>query len=1030
MDKCIVDRAHAAIRQLKECRSEAERQDYGVVLAALAPVREKERAHDGMIRSVCERLGVTRGSRFVKSTGLSRPRPMEQAITRRAAFDEAVQTATGLLKVGDAAISRGRVCTIVAIDHENDTCTLRFTAGSASVEQDYCYIYKGNGSSAWSASFPKGSARLRPAPPSLRLGPRATRSDEHTEAERAKVEELFENEGSRSPSMRDQVRRRVGIHMYETAQALYVYAKYASLYKLYCTRHPASRISFSAFKRLRPWYIRRAKQETCLCKQCENFKTYKEVLCSLVHLFEDVVSPSTIDAEGAADGDDDEVQADSWDGRALLKRLLRFCAINSKSGMVQFCLCDGALDGPGKKACIIGDCPLCGFDKIWSKGLRAHVVDGDSIRTTAPVEFQSILRWSRARCSKQDSPGEAKQPNYEERHGTVAQFLDEFERDTTRKYAHHRHTVSRQKAMAAQFTRNRSPGWIQLDVDFAMDGDIPPPRGRAIQSDHWSPMSYTLFNGVASWLDSSAWKSREGVLAKGAVVTVEPSHSSEPNSIFPPKGSFWAEVVRVPSEPLGSQSSNASIYGVRAHGAGETEISFVERQYLRHRVVHTKAYAHISDDRVHDTHAAQLFLNKTLADLEVRYVNTGAETFFALHIHSDNAASHFKSRETMHYVTTLPERLSSWSEKCGCSFRVFWEFGPPGHGKGVWDGIGAWLKRTVRQDIIDNRPDHATLKTSDGHILTPAQVAEHLKACLNTDEYVREHQHMTVNEVVVIYSPSSEIKRQVGYKFTPITGIKSTFLFMAIRATVVLQRDYACWCEACMGASAPGEGTMTSVYSCIGCESPELLWKETSVEREDASGIAERRRRQLQKSRELRDQLQHKFQHSNSPVWVAVANRGVEDPDQYWIGQALRVEKVHSTPCMVGRTRYDAGDVEFAVAWFQRDVSGGEERRVFRRWVGGMDDSGSGADGFQEGSIHTFNSTELRAINVTMQMVPPVGATLLDVVQRSRPQRGAAVRGNQNRRTMMNVVHEQRADPPELLWEIPEAEENAILTWC
>ena len=45
---------------------------------------------------------------------------------------------------------------------------------------------------------------------------------------------------------------------------------------------------------------------------------------------------------------------------------------------------------------------------------------------------------------------------------------------------HHRFTIHRQKAMDAEFARNRWPGWLQIDVDFAMDGTIPPPQGRSI----------------------------------------------------------------------------------------------------------------------------------------------------------------------------------------------------------------------------------------------------------------------------------------------------------------------------------------------------------------------------------------------------------------------------------------------------------------------------------------------------------------------------------------------------------------------
>ena len=42
---------------------------------------------------------------------------------------------------------------------------------------------------------------------------------------------------------------------------------------------------------------------------------------------------------------------------------------------------------------------------------------------------------------------------------------------------------------------------------------------------------------------------------------------------------------------------------------------------------------------------------------------------------------------------------------------------------------------------------------------------------------------------------------------------------------------------------------------------------------------------------------------------------------------------VHEKPGSHGRVRYDAGDVEFEVQWYARDISGGEERRIFKRWA-------------------------------------------------------------------------------------------------
>ena len=57
-----------------------------------------------------------------------------------------------------------------------------------------------------------------------------------------------------------------------------------------------------------------------------------------------------------------------------------------------------------------------------------------------------------------------------------------------------------------------------------------------------------------------------------------------------------------------------------------------------------------------------------------------------------------------------------------------------------------------------------------------------------------------------------------------------------------------------------------------------------------------------------------------------------EEPDQYFIGRALSIKKIYTERAQVGRTRYDAGDVQIEVEWFQRDVSGGDERRIFRSW--------------------------------------------------------------------------------------------------
>ena len=128
--------------------------------------------------------------------------------------------------------------------------------------------------------------------------------------------------------------------------------------------------------------------------------------------------------------------------------------------------------------------------------------------------------------------------------------------------------------------------------------------------------------------------------------------------------------------------------------------------------------------------------------------------------------------------------------------------------------------------------------------------------------------------------------------------------------------------------------------------------------------------------------------------------------------------------------RYDVGDMEIEIEWFQRDISGGDERRIFRAWRRVVDADGKVVDpGPVEGKKYTFNSTELRMINVEMQLVPPVGGVALDVVRRGAP-RGAAQAARQNWQGIGKRVQTQRADPPEQLWEIPAGNERLVLDRC
>ena len=136
-----------------------------------------------------------------------------------------------------------------------------------------------------------------------------------------------------------------------------------------------------------------------------------------------------------------------------------------------------------------------------------------------------------------------------------------------------------------------------------------------------------------------------------------------------------------------------------------------------------------------------------------------------------------------------------------------------------------------------------------------------------------------------------------------------------------------------------------------------------------------------------------------------------------------------------GRVRYNQGDLEIEIEpWLTRDVSGGDERRVFRNWAATSADEavGQAADaGPEAGRVYTVNSTELRAVDISLQAVGLVGGVPLGVVARERRQ--AAVAGDARRRSLPGVaqlVRDVVAPQPRELWEISSADENLILSNC
>jgi len=212
------------------------------------------------------------------------------------------------------------------------------------------------------------------------------------------------------------------------------------------------------------------------------------------------------------------------------------------------------------------------------------------------------------------------------------------------------------------------------------------------------------------------------------------------------------------------------------------------------------------------------------------------EKFDQVHIHSDNAAQHFKNSKTQRWVSHLYS-AHNWIKNAS------WSFGCPGHGKGVWDGLGGVIKRRLREDITNG-----TAK-----IAVPWDCYNHVVRTMDTPIWRANHSHLKVSEFRFHWATTDKFGRPdkgLEYEYTPLTGGHTTRQFVAVRNDVVGMRPFACWCGACRDfspANSSGSIDGNTVKHCIGnCtaadpESRQFL--ELLVQRKDEKGIAADRKR-------------------------------------------------------------------------------------------------------------------------------------------------------------------------------------------
>mmetsp|Transcript_38778 Transcript_38778/g.95860 ORF Transcript_38778/g.95860 Transcript_38778/m.95860 type:complete len:983 (+) Transcript_38778:493-3441(+) len=788
-------------------------------------------------------------------------------------------------------------------------------------------------------------AALRRPPVRLAPSARAERKDKLSAADVAKVHAFFYANGAVSPCTRDRVRRRVGPNLWQVAQALVAMQTMDALFSQFQTENVlcGTALSYSSFKKLAPWNLRRVKRETCLCRTCELYKCYHDAMDTVPAIFSlpdatpaaspaaeapaaanaspAVGAPAAAPASPAADAPAASLGSACSNYTSKVSSLLEFCRLKSKREQADYLVCGGCV-AEAAEACVNNTCSSCGFGALWSSpddGLRVHIVDSDGhMRADAAPEWSTQIKWDTYTSTSSESPaapwdgdGDAdptpsgdKEPMRQQRTATLVDFFDEFEQLPARKFVEHRRILSELKRGSQQLHELLAPGWLILDVDWSENCTLV--GQREIQSEYWTTKQFSLFIAIMRFLCTAAWVDRSGLIKVGEEVIVEPEWDSVAGSTTIPKGAYFAKVFSA-AAALGE----GGIYTVEKPNGERVE---VQRHLLRHRSIKTIAYGCITNDKHHDGAASQHFINKVIVDVHAAYDST--EHFHTIGVHSDNA-THFKSTRMLFWWSHT-RNIFEWLRM------VLVRFGAPGHGKGVWDGLGAVLKRCVLSAITNGKA-----LTESGKITTDLEAREHLAKHFMSEAWTKSHESKVVSEIKIVHSPretiETERQRGAASKFSGADGISGTYEYLALTYKLIAARTFGCWCECCWDCVCAGGMGSTCPSPAVGCGRPMCEWVVQELHQIDA--------RTVQKTRTTAQAAGKGFAKKLRPGdWVVAqackGRRGRGAGDRYWIGQGADagdgsciIKEFTHGGGKLEQTTFTKGDTALAVKWFDRHAA-------------------------------------------------------------------------------------------------------------
>jgi hypothetical protein len=581
----VMNQLAFTLKILFSCATARSRRALGTVLTATLPPR-------GHISRYAKLLGLNRNSLRLKA-----------AMRRRNMIFKDWTADYFVIQVGKRVVNkRGEVGVVTAVDLEKMTCSVQ--------------IFCSDGSTYIKDFTTKGKKRMRVIEPEFGPEKQKLRSDATSDSVKYAIVNFYRLHCATSPCAKHRVRQRIANKKFREEQMLVMQYTFDDLYDMYMKAHQSnpklSKVSRTMFYRLRPWYLRFAKVDSCLCSCCENYAGYMEGIRIIAAYLRDVLKVT----------------------RELERKLVALGECKHKKEHMDILLCPSS---QRTAQCINGSCKHCGFKKLWSEGLRPTIVDEDGDLKQGYVRWMRVFKWFRYEMIDKETgktTGEAEDPACDEdgewhlvkpkkvtrvldrveKQGSIVDFLDDWEPVFVR-MCHHRDTIARCKDADVEYERNAQPGWLKIDCDFAENFTIL--KKRQLQSQYWSQLQCTIFVCVVSFVDKATFDDTAAVLAEGDEVTVvtDAGHF------------FWAKVEHV------DRTGTDARYHVRDALGNETSHA---RASLHKRIWVTTALIGFTSDRKHDSYATQFFLNKALAFAATEHHSQG---FTEVHIHSDNAGS-------------------------------------------------------------------------------------------------------------------------------------------------------------------------------------------------------------------------------------------------------------------------------------------------------------------------------------------------------------------------------------------------------